>query len=154
MLTTDLLCRHQDLKPLVASWLRSEWPDWYGEGGPGNLPGDIEAFAASPTTLPVGMLIFAAATPVGFAALKRDSIPSHAHLAPWAGAGYVLPEHRGRGIGGELLRALVAQAASLGYPTVYCGTSTANRLLERSGWQRIETIVHAGKPLAIYRSAP
>ncbi len=114
----------------------------------------MQAFGASAHELPVGIVVFAGPEPVGFGALKASSIPSHAHLSPWAAAGYVVPDRRGQGIGAALLRALVAHAASIGHPIVYCGTSTATTLLERSGWGLVEHVVHAGKPLGIYRSGP
>lgn len=153
MITVELLCHRHDLKRLVSSWLLTEWPEWYGSSGPGDLSRDIEAFSASPSALPVGLVVFSEDEPVGFGALKQDSIPTHLHLTPWAAAGFVLPAYRRHGIGAALLRALVSHAASLGYPAVYCGTSTASTLLERSGWHLLEVVIHEDKPLGIYRSA-
>jgi GNAT superfamily N-acetyltransferase len=152
MLTTELLCHRLDLKPLVSSWLLTEWPEWYASGGPGDLQRDVQAFGASPRDLPVGLVVLSGAEPIGFGALKQESIPSHPHLSPWAAAGYVLPTLRCQGIGAALLRALVSHATSLGHPVVYCGSSTAASLLERSGWRLHENITHAGKPLGIYCS--
>jgi GNAT superfamily N-acetyltransferase len=152
MLTTDLLCNRHDLVPLVSSWLLAEWPQWYGAGGPGDLQRDVGEFSASRNVLPIGMVVFSEGTPVGFGALKAESIPSHIHLSPWASAGFVLPAHRGKGIGATLLQALVAQAKAVGFQAVYCGTSTAASLLTRSGWQLLESVTHAGRPLGIYRS--
>ena len=113
----------------------------------------VHAFAASETLLPVGLLVFECGRPIGAAALKADSIPSHMHLGPWAAAGFVTPEHRGRGVGAFLLKGLVAKSQELGFSSIYCGTSTANSLLERTGWQLIETTRLQGKSLGIYRSA-
>jgi GNAT superfamily N-acetyltransferase len=152
MLATELLCNRRDLMPLVSSWLLGEWPQWYGAGGPGDLQRDIQELSASPGELPIGIVVFADGIPVGFGALKAESIPSHAHLSPWAAAGFVLPSFRGKGIGATLLQALVAQARTVGFQVVYCGTSTAASLLTRSGWQWLESVTHAGKPLCIYRS--
>ena len=141
-------------KPQVSAWLLSEWPDWYGPDGPGDLSGDVEAFARSDSALPVGLIICRDGEPIGFGALKRESIPSHAHLTPWAAAGYVVPSCRGQGAGAFLLRALVERAATLGFPRVHCGTSTAVTLLRRAGWQEFEVITHAGKPLSLFSSRP
>lgn len=96
-------------------------------------------------------MTFEDAEPVGCGALKADSIASHTHLTPWAAAGYVVPTRRGRGIGARLLQAIVAHAAHLGYPHVYCGTSTAIGLMRRAGWQEVKVIVHDGQPLVIFR---
>ena len=144
---------HRELMPLVAEWFTSEWPDWYGAGGQGNVMNDIEAFANSEISLPVGMIIFENDIPVGAGALKKQSIPSHKHLSPWAAAGYVVPTHRGRGLGASLLQALVSKAKTLGFERVYCGTSTAERLLTRAGWHTLEITFHSGKQLTIFHSA-
>lgn len=141
-----------ELKPLVSSWLLSEWPSWYGAGGEGDLEGDVEAFAASGHQLPVGLVVFLGESPIGFGSLKQESIKSHPHLFPWAASGYVLPGHRGQGVGAFLLRSLESHAKLLGYPQVFCGTSTATSLLVRAGWHVVEQVQHDGEPLTIFRS--
>ncbi|RVU43059.1 GNAT family N-acetyltransferase [Rubrivivax rivuli] len=152
-LTVEPLARHRALVPLLAEWFASEWPAWYGSAGQGNIDQDLRAFATSETTLPIGFVAFLAGKPVGACALKAESIPSHAHLSPWASAGFVAPKLRGKGIGAGLLAAMLTHAHRLGYPHVYCGTSTAESLLQRSGWHAIEVTQHAGKRLTVYRSA-
>jgi GNAT superfamily N-acetyltransferase len=149
--TIAALARHRPLLPLVAEWFVNEWPAWYGPGGPGNVVADLSAFAGSEQTLPVGVIAFLGDQPVGAGALKAESIPSHRHLTPWAAAGFVLPQCRGRGIGALLLRALVAKADELGYDAVYCGTGTSATLLARCGWEPFETTALDGQPLTIYR---
>ena len=152
-LIVEPLARHRSLLPVLNGWFVSEWPAWYGAGGQGNIGQDLNAFSASEVSLPVGFVAFSDGTPVGAGALKAESIPTHNHLSPWAAAGFVLPECRGRGIGAALLAALVAHARSLGYNHVFCGTSTAESLLQRSGWSAVEVTQHAGKPLTVFRSA-
>lgn len=146
------LAQVRHLVPTISHWLLSEWPDWYGEGGPGDLNVDVTAFAASELALPIGFVAFVKETPVGFGALKAESIPSHRHLTPWAAAGFVLPECRGQGIGVLILQAMVAHAETLGYGHVYCATSTSVSLLHRAGWHVVEKIVYAGEPMVIFRS--
>lgn len=153
VLTISPLALHRDLVPLLASWFVEEWPDWYGPGGRGDAVADLTAFATSQSTLPIGLIAFDENDPVGVAALKPESLPTHRHLCPWAAAGLVLPSHRGRGIGAQLLGALVRQAAALGYSRVYCGTATAVSLLRRSGWSELEVIQHDGEDLVIFSRA-
>jgi len=145
------LSRVPHLKPVVATWLLSEWPAWYGVGGAGDLTSDVNAFAASEVDLPVGIIAFEEEVPVGFGALKKESIGTHTHLTPWAAAGFVDPDRRGQGIGCALLKALVEHARGLGHASVYCGTSTAVTLLQRAGWREIEQVLYANKPLSVFR---
>ena len=136
--------------PLLASWFIEEWPEWYGQGGRGNALADLNAFATSQWELPIGFIAFDENSPVGVAALKAESLPTHRHLCPWAAAALVLPSHRGRGIGAELLGVVVRHAATLGYHRVYCGTATAIALLRRSGWSELEVIQHEGESIVIF----
>lgn len=89
----------------------------------------------------------------GVAALKSESITTHSHLGPWAAAGLVSPLYRRRGIGTELVRALEETARSLGYSRIYCGTSTANRILERQSWQFMEQVKYNCEDVSIYHKA-
>ncbi|HYD94665.1 MAG TPA: GNAT family N-acetyltransferase [Noviherbaspirillum sp.] len=146
------LALHPQLVPVLCGWFEAEWPSYYGPGGPGSAQRDIEAYA-NQGTLPVGVVALKDGSVCGVAALKAESIASHAHLSPWAAAGFVHPSLRGQGIGGLLLDALEEQARSLGFVRIYCGTSTAQSLLQRSGWKLIECISHEGKRLGIYGKA-
>lgn len=151
LLSFQPLSRVRQHKPLVATWLLAEWPAWYGPQGAGQLEHDVNDFAAAEDKLPVGILAFEDEIPVGFGALKTVSITTHAHLTPCAAAGYVTPHRRGHGIGAALLGALVDHARSLGHSSVYCGTGTAVTLLNRAGWQAMEEVLYADKPLVIFR---
>lgn len=150
MPTLAPLARHPGLVATLCCWLRDEWPEWYGPGGRGDALADATAFAASETALPVGFVAFEGGEPVGFAALKAESLRTHRHLGPWAAAGLVLPPHRGKGIGGHLLAALVRHAGVLGFERVYCGTATAANLLRRSGWSELELVPHDGQCLVLF----
>ena len=150
VLTISPLAQHRELAPLVAQWFIEEWPEWYGEGGCGNAAQDAAAFAASESSLPVGLIAFEENAPVGVCALKAESLPTHRHLTPWAAAGLVLPSHRDRGVGSRMLEALERHAHYLGYERIYCGTATAVALLRRTGWSQLEVIQHEGQSLVIF----
>ncbi len=63
LLTVEPLARHRRLLPIIQQWFVSEWPAWYGAGGPGNIVQDLEAFAASEAELPVGFVVFSDGNP-------------------------------------------------------------------------------------------
>lgn len=149
-ITIAPLALHRELLPLVSAWFIDEWPGWYGPGGRGDAAADLAAFAASQTHLPVGLVAFENRAPVGVAALKPESLPTHRHLTPWAAAGFVLSSHRGKGIGALLLAALVRHAHALRYERIYCATATATGLLRRSGWSQLECVEYRGESLVIF----
>ncbi len=151
-ITVSRLVEHPEVLPIVARWFQGEWPDWYGPGRFGDAERDVQSFA-NEGSLPVGVVAFSAGEPCGAAALKAESIPSHTHLAPWAAAGFVVPKLRGRGIGALLFSALEAEAKALGFDSIYCGTSTANLLLQHSGWRAIDAVQLLGKDVSVYAKA-
>ena len=144
---------HSEFVSEFARHFEQEWPEWYGPSGPGNATQDLSDFANPEGALPVGVIAFSAERrPCGVAALKANGIAQFSHLSPWAAAGYVIPELRGRGVGAALIGALLVEARRLGYETVYCATSTAASLLQREGWRLIERTVHDEKPISLFCS--
>ena len=117
--------------------------------GPGNAHQNLVAYS-NRGKLPVGLVAFLGSEPCGVAALKADSISSHKHLTPWIGGGMVAPQFRRHGIGARLVSALEDVARNLGFTTAYAGTSTANSLLIRQGWQFMEVVQYDGEAVSIY----
>ena len=152
-LVVSPLAQHREYLPLLASWFLQEWPAWYGQADRGNATNDLRTFAASETALPTGLIVFREGQPIGVGALKAESFPTHKHLCPWAAAGFVLPAHRGHGVGAALLQGLAQKAWALGYSHIYCGTTTSASLPRRCGWAELERIEHEGKSLAIFEKA-
>lgn len=133
----------------LRAWFESEWADYYGPGGPGDAAHDLDAFARE-EGIPSGLVAVRGDELCGIAVLKPDSIPSLAHLRPWAGAGLVKPDLRRQGIGALLLRGLRKEARRQGYTKIYSATATAETLLQRLGWRKIDSVQHDGVALAIY----
>lgn len=151
-ITIEPLAHHKDLLPLLEQWFITAWPNWYGPAGPGDARHDLNNFARR-GTLPTGLLAFMDGNVCGVAALKADSIESHAHLTPWAAAGLVAPHLRGQGIGARLLGALEDKARRLGHTHIHCATATAESLLLRCGGEVLERIHHDGQRLGVFRKA-
>jgi GNAT superfamily N-acetyltransferase len=148
----ELLASIPQAIPVLREWFEAQWPAYYGPGGRGSALLDLRAYAHR-GSLPVGVVALEAGRVCGVAALKARSIESHAHLLPWAAAGLVHPGMRGQGIGGVLLGALEEQARELGFERIYCGTSSAQRLLQRRGWQLLDSVIHDGERLDVYMKA-
>jgi len=148
----EYLADHPEVLPILKEWFETEWESYYGPGGPGDAQSDLLAYA-NRGELPIGVVAFFEDELCGVAALKSESISTHSHLGPWVAAGLVCPSHRRRGIGTELVRALEHVARELGYDRIYCGTSTANRILERRDWQLMEQVKYDGEDVSIYQKA-
>lgn len=151
-LRIEYLSDHPEVVPTLKEWFETEWASYYGPGGRGNAQHDLTAYANG-TKLPVGVVAFLDNEICGVAALKSESISTHSHLSPWAAAAMVRREHRGKGIGTELIRALEQEAKQRGYNQIHCGTSTAMHLLDRRGWRLMEQVVYDGDNVSIYAKA-
>lgn len=143
------LVDHPEALPALERLFQIEWAAYYGAAGPGNAHQDLVAYS-NRGRLPVGVVAFIDAEPCGVAALKADSISTHKHLTPWIGGGMVAPQFRRQGIGARLVSALENVARDLGFTTIYSGTSTANSLLVREGWQFMEVVQYDGESVSIY----
>jgi GNAT superfamily N-acetyltransferase len=152
-LTIAPLAEHREWLPTLARWLECEWPDWYGPGGPGDTA-DLLEEAAHRDRLPVAVIALRAGVPCGISVLRpTDAAAAQTGYSPRVGGGLVRADLRGQGIGARLLAAMEGEARRLGYSTIYCSTTGAQRLLERCAWESIGTITHEGAPLSVYRKA-
>jgi GNAT superfamily N-acetyltransferase len=146
----DLLADHTDALPALQRMFEAEWPDHYGAHGPGDAAGDLAAYCGR-DVLPVGVVALLDGEVVGIAALKAASIDAYPQFTPWAAAGLVVPQWRGRGVGAQLIAALQAQAMRLGHRAIYAGTATAGSLMRRMGWEYLDTTPQHGINVAVFR---
>lgn len=70
---------------------------------------------------------------VGSVALVDQDMASHPELSPWLSGLFVVPEHRGQGIGTALVRHCEAEARQLDVTRLYLHT-TAEPLYAAEGW--------------------
>ena len=146
------LADHSEVVPILGAWLESEWPDWYGPDGPGDVQVDLVSYS-NRNRLPIGLVAFDNGELCGFAALKSDTISGYGNLEPWGGAVFVPPRLRNHGIGSELIQALEQKAVVLGYETIYAGTSGAVNLLRRCGWRELGQVSQNGDNVHVFEKA-
>lgn len=146
----EALARNTRYLSELQRWFENEWPDYYAGGGPGDAAADLARFARDANALPLGLIALRGDVLCGIAALKRDAFGGLDALCPWASAGLVRPELRGRGIGAQLIAALEGEARRLGHAQIYSATSTAATLLQRCGWHWRQTVVQNGAEVGIY----
>jgi GNAT superfamily N-acetyltransferase len=85
-----------------------------------------------------------AGRPVGSVTLVAHDMATCRDLTPWLAGLYVVPDHRGHGTGGMLVRHAEARAHAMGVQWLYLYSTTAVGLYRRLGWRAIFQQFYAG----------
>lgn len=84
-----------------------------------------------------------------------DDLPGETTLNPWVASFYVLPEHRGRGVGAFLLQGAHELLERHQVPCAYLFTEHTQGYFQRFGWSLLRPGHAHGHPVEIMtRSAP
>jgi GNAT superfamily N-acetyltransferase len=134
------------LRLTVAQWCVDEWahlyPDdtvqWY-------LDMYVDADAAA-DALPFALVAVEGDEVVGTASLiADDELPGAPEPGPWLAAVFVLPGHRGRGVG----RALVDEVAGRAAGSIWLYTENETAWYESMGWTRVRESAVNGHPVTV-----
>jgi predicted N-acetyltransferase YhbS len=115
------LFEYPEHRALVARWIYGEFWTTSNVHTPQSLERLLRQ-ATIPDEIPMSILALDDGVPVGTVNLIENDDDNRAHLRPWLAALYVVPSHRGRGIGSLLVGELAKRASALGINTVYLGT--------------------------------
>jgi len=136
----------------IAGWQQAE----FGYLSPAVTPAQREArlrAALHGTDLPLTLVALdAEGRPVGAATLQAQTM-THPHLTPWLSTVVVAPAFRGRGIASMLSLQIAAEAARLGFPTIYLFTPGNASLYRRLGWDTIDTAEVKGTQVTVMARA-
>ena len=147
------LADHLDALPTLVDWEVTTW----GHLAPTRTPADVHASFARRATrdgIPSARLALAGANPVGMASLVRQDLTTRPELTPWLASVFVAPHARRQGIGGQLVRAVVADAKALGVPRLYLITPDRMAFYRRLGWTEQEVVEYRGERVTVMWIAP
>lgn len=148
MLRIDYLANCPQHAQMLAEWIVREW----GYLRPGlSVEQSRDEFLARAVTdrIPLAMVALHGAEVVGCINLKLDEDLTRPGLSPWVGALYVREDHRGEGIGGELLRKAVAAAQRLGVPRLHLSATDAEAFYLARGWQVLDRLHSQGEDISL-----
>jgi len=135
----------------VAEWIHRQW--WSETDTPTE---SIERWLSthlSETGFPTTLIAVSDSEVVGSVSLHETEAEDRPAYRPYLGALFVKPDHRGRGLGPALVRAVEAHARRLGHTAIYLNASDATAgLYEKLGWQIVER-AYGRKQLNIMRRA-
>jgi RimJ/RimL family protein N-acetyltransferase len=150
MITIGFLADYPDTVPMLASWFRNQWPDYYANWSQAEMEQDFLE-DASRNRLPSRLVAFEANELVGTIVLRENGTAALPEFRPELGGLFVVESHRGHGIATELVRAGMQIALDQGYKTVFATTVAAAGILERLGWEFVKTVIHQDGQLSWYR---
>jgi RimJ/RimL family protein N-acetyltransferase len=150
MITIGFLADYPETVPTLAKWFRAQWPDYYADMSQEEMEQDFLS-DASRDRLPVRLIAFESSELAGTIVLRERGSETLPEFEPELGGLYVVESQRDHGVGTELVRAGMKLAHDQGYETVYATTVVAAGILERLGWEFIDTVIHQDGPLALYR---
>ena len=150
MITIGFLADYPETVPTLVKWFRAQWPDYYADMSQEEMEQDFLS-DASRDRLPVRLIAFESSELAGTIVLRERGSETLPEFEPELGGLYVVESQRDHGVGTELVRAGMKLAHDQGYETVYATTVVAAGILERLGWEFIDTVIHQDGPLALYR---
>jgi RimJ/RimL family protein N-acetyltransferase len=149
MIEIVFLMDYLEIIPTLTRWFIAQWPEYYAERTMADIAEDFHS-EANRSGLPIRLLAFADGELAGTITLREQATWTMPEYEPGLGGLLVTEQHRGQGIGTELVKAGMKLAQEQGYERVYATTISARGILERLGWQRLQTVSHDGEQLELY----
>lgn len=128
------LADHPDAVDVVSDWAHLQWFERLGFSRQESL-GFVQR-RLNRDRLPIALVAFADAAPVGTASLLELQHPSTGASTCCLAGLYVVPAMRRRGIGSLICSRAVNEAAKLRAPTIGLFTGNGERFYARLGWRR------------------
>ena len=140
-ITIDHLGDHPGQIARVGAWIHGAF--WTRSGkGVEHVVGLLRQ-ANDPGRIPLSFLAFAGNQPAGTVQLIVCDSKERPDLTPWLAALYVEPAHRMKGIGGLLVRRVIAESSRLGYAEFFLETDIPD-FYARLGATRYEPLAEGG----------
>ena len=108
----------------------------------------LELFA-SDQSHGVALVAKADGEPIGTCLLVESEIEPNHDVSPWLAGLFVLPEHRRKGAGALLVRAIEDQARHRGFSRLYLYTTDAVGFYARLGWLILDRTTRKGLDTAL-----
>ncbi len=134
----------------VAEWLYEEWERHRPDTSLENTESAVRTMPDA-TGLPVSFIALNDGRPVGVARLVMHDMETRMDLSPWLSGVFVPVPHRGHRIGTKVCKAVVDEAATLGFSTLYLYTPDRERFYSRQGWQTVEPVIYKSKEVILMR---
>lgn len=147
-ITIEYLGEHRAAIPEIVSWLHTQWGYLMPDVSPEKL---AEIFENRLTLhqIPETFVARCDGEVVGTASLVNHDMSTRIDLTPWLASVYIKAEHRGQGIGSQMVQAVMNEAKILGIEKFYLFTPNRTAFYARLGWQKVEETEYRGEQVTI-----
>jgi N-acetylglutamate synthase-like GNAT family acetyltransferase len=152
-MTIEYFADHPEALPTLAEWLQAEW----GHTRPGSTEEQRLARLQSWSNrdrIPLGVVALEHGEVLGSAGLIAHDMETRMDLSPWLAAVFVGEQYRRRGIGAQLVRRIMAEAAKLKIPLLYLYTVHSEKFYAALGWAFAERTSYLERPVVIMTYRP
>ena len=134
--------------PTIARWHFDEW----GYLNPGKTLeyriGRMQRYLGD-DAIPSMLLAVDGNEVLGTAALVESDMDSHPELTPWLASVYIRADQRGRGLGKQLVKALMDFASQQKIPQLYLFTPDQAPFYAKLGWRIVSEETYHDTPVTI-----
>ncbi len=145
------LADHQEAVPILAAWIYDEWSFLYPEMTLRSVE-DFLQERMNKDKLPLTLVAFEAAEPVGTVSLKRFDMESRQDLMYWLTSLYVAEPWRRKRIGSHLVKSAEKKAVELDIRKLFFFTiddSLPGSFYSKLGWKKREKTKYHSCPVTI-----
>jgi predicted N-acetyltransferase YhbS len=142
------LSEYKEWIPTIADWFYNEWREFYPIDSVNYV---IESIQKRTNTdrIPLTLVAIGDDTVIGTVCLKEFDMDTRKEFSPWLAGLYVRQDHRKKGIGTTLVRAIVSEAKRLRVKDLYLWTQGSKDLYIKLGWSVLENTEYKGKDVTI-----
>ena len=148
LLRIEHLGSHIRALPKIVSWVHAEWGPLMPDTPYSKLVSIFEE-RVIPHKIPETFVALRSDEIVGTASIVKQDMSTRIDLSPWLAAVYVPPEHRGLGIGSDLVRAAIDETRVIGLERFYLITPDRVAFYARLGWVELENAEYRGENVTI-----
>lgn len=148
-LIIDNLANHRESIPKLAHWFHAEWGHFHPQTTIEQRIANLKERCSQTSGLPLTLIARTGDHVVGTASLIKHDMEVHLELTPWLSSVYVDTEYRRQGIGSQLVKRIVQEAANINAKILYLFTPDRESFYARMGWQLLYREKYRGQQVVL-----
>jgi predicted N-acetyltransferase YhbS len=134
---------------MLAHWFHEEWGHFHPQTTIEQRIDNLRKRCAQTSGLPITLIAKMGDHVVGTASLVKHDMEVHLELTPWLSSVYVDARHRRQGIGSQLVKRIVKEAANTNAKILYLFTPDRESFYARMGWQLLNREKYRGRQVVL-----